>query len=91
MNYHTMIERREKVKNFLKIIIPDNFNSLLMGPVIVVKNKKVSAKMCVDFCLLNKVTNKKSYSASLIDETFGEIYRNKKYFQRFNPVWCRKR
>ena len=81
--YRTSPKNKEiiekQISELLKLGVIEKSYSPWASPVIIVKNKNGSNRMCVDYRKLNNVTKKDSYPLPLIDETFDAIGRAK-YF-----------
>ena len=85
--YRVSDAAKEKISKHINELLNQNIleksNSPWSSPVILVKNKDGSTRMCVDFRKLNNITKKDSYPLPLIDETFDKIGKAK-YFSKFD-------
>lgn len=53
------------------------------APILFVKKKDDTLKMCIDYCQLNKVTIKNKYSLPRIDDLFNQL-QGASIFSKFN-------
>ena len=67
----------KELKSQLKVLLDKGFIRFIISPcgapVLFVKKKDGSLRMCIDYCLLNKVTIKKKYSLPWIDDLFDKL------------------
>lgn len=66
-------EIERQVKEMLQNRIIQEITSMFASPIILVKNKDGSWRMCVDYRRLNEITIKNKYPIPLIDELLDEL------------------
>ena len=82
-HHKTKIERL--AQDLLKCGVISNNRSPYVAPVVLVRKKDGSFRLCIDYRGLNKVTIKKKFPIPFIDEMMDELH-GAKYFSKLNLI-----
>ena len=82
--WHMPVYRREEVQKLLQGMLQDDIiqpsNSPWASPIVLVRKKVGSMRMCVDYRKLNAVTRKDAYPIPRIDDTLDTLSGGSKWF-----------
>ena len=89
--YHMAPAKLKELKEQLKDLLDKDFIrpsiSPWGAPVLFVRKKDGSLRMCIDYCQLNKVTVKNKYPLPRIDDLFDQL-QGASYFSKIDLCCC---